>query len=126
MKIFEGYSMKRNKKESNNIEIPENIKDSIIKCRLPKMDNKDVPINPCRIDNMGVGELQYIGLTKREYFAAMALQGLLSNDGYVNRVESYSKEIARDAVVYADALIEELEKWTNKKYKKGFYKMENL
>jgi hypothetical protein len=31
-------------------------------------------------------------------------------DGYVNRVESYSKEIARDAVVYADALIEELEK----------------
>ena len=44
------------------------------------------------------------GLTKREYFAAMALQGLLANDsGLIT-----SK--ARDAVKAADALIEELNK----------------
>ena len=44
------------------------------------------------------------GLTKREYFAAMALQGLLANDsGLIT-----SKAI--DAVKAADALIEELNK----------------
>ena len=44
------------------------------------------------------------GLTKREYFAAMAMQGLLANDsGLIT-----SK--ARDAVKAADALIEELNK----------------
>ena len=43
-------------------------------------------------------------LTKREYFAAMAMQGLLANDsGLIT-----SK--ARDAVKAADALIEELNK----------------
>ena len=43
-------------------------------------------------------------LNKREYFAAMALQGLLANDsGLIT-----SK--ARDAVKAADALIEELNK----------------
>ena len=44
------------------------------------------------------------GLTKREYFAAMALQGLLENDS----VLITSK--ARDAVKAAEALIEILNK----------------
>lgn len=44
------------------------------------------------------------GLTKREYFAAMALQGILIQDNY--REEFY----AETAVKLADALIEELEK----------------
>ena len=44
------------------------------------------------------------GLTKREYFAAMAMQGLLANDsGLIT-----SK--ARDAVQAAEALIEILNK----------------
>jgi hypothetical protein len=49
------------------------------------------------------------GLTKREYFAAMALQGLLSNNNnYVYSVKS--------AVEFADDLIEELNKTkTNEK-----------
>ncbi len=49
------------------------------------------------------------GLTKREYFAAMALQGLLSNNNnYVYSVIS--------AVEFADDLIEELSKTkTNEK-----------
>ena len=41
------------------------------------------------------------GLTKREYFASMALQGLLANE----REVSY---IAKKAVDYADALIKQL------------------
>ena len=44
------------------------------------------------------------GLTKREYFAVLALQGLLANDSALIT----SKVI--DAVKAADALIEELSK----------------
>jgi hypothetical protein len=44
------------------------------------------------------------GLTKREYFAAMALQGLLANDSALITSK------ARDAVQAADALIEILNK----------------
>ena len=45
------------------------------------------------------------GLTKREYFAAMALQGLLAKYG-----SDYQVQIAKDAIYWADALIEELNK----------------
>ena len=68
------------------------------------MENKkthgDSPINTIEYNNNYIST----GLTKREYFAAMALQGLLANDsGLIT-----SK--ARDAVKAADALIEELNK----------------
>ena len=45
------------------------------------------------------------GLTKRELFAAMALQGILSN----SRIEA-TKETSKLAVVLAGALITELNK----------------
>jgi hypothetical protein len=52
------------------------------------------------------------GLTKREYFAAMALQGLLTDNESPNSRE----EFAGYAVKFADALIEELSKTkTNEK-----------
>ena len=44
-------------------------------------------------------------LTKREYFAAMAMQGLLANYG-----SSYSVQNTMEAVYMADALIDELNK----------------
>ena len=45
------------------------------------------------------------GLTKREYFAAMAMQGILTNpDG------QRSDQAAVTARLYADALLNELEK----------------
>lgn len=48
------------------------------------------------------------GLTKREYFAAMALQGLLACD----RVTEFEGEVSPStlAVALADALIEKLNK----------------
>lgn len=46
------------------------------------------------------------GLTKREYFAAMAMQGMLANMGIPNIREKLTKAI----VDCADALIKELEK----------------
>ena len=45
------------------------------------------------------------GLTKREYFAAMALQGMLAKYG-----SDYQVNNAKEAVYWADALIEELNK----------------
>ena len=46
-------------------------------------------------------------LTKRELFAAMVLQGILANP---YRVGEGSLVMAVDAVIYADALIAELNK----------------
>jgi|LakMenEpi03Aug12_release.lakeMendotaPanAssembly.Ray.scaffolds.fasta_scaffold3678617_1 hypothetical protein len=45
-------------------------------------------------------------LTKREYFAAMALQGILSGTQYLDNYELFAKH----AVAAADALIAELNK----------------
>ena len=45
------------------------------------------------------------GLTKREYFAAMAMQGIMHTREYQSM-----PAIAIDAVMAADALIEELSK----------------
>lgn len=60
------------------------------------------------------------GLTKREYFAAMALQGILSNSGIhamaKNNLKSGDDILEMHcsmAVDHADALIEELNKATN-------------
>jgi hypothetical protein len=49
------------------------------------------------------------GLTKREYFAAMALQGYLSCWAGMNTSPSH-KSAAESAVLYADALLYELSK----------------
>jgi hypothetical protein len=46
------------------------------------------------------------GLTKREYFAAMAMQGLLACPNNVNMAQ----DIAKGAVIMADQLIIELNK----------------
>jgi hypothetical protein len=51
-------------------------------------------------------EQVYQGLTKREYFAAMALQGILSNASGIKDEAHWCKF----AVIYADALIAELNK----------------
>lgn len=49
---------------------------------------------------------KYSGLTKREYFAIKALQGILANSS-----EDISEEMAsKEAVRFADALLEELDK----------------
>jgi hypothetical protein len=46
------------------------------------------------------------GLTKREYFAALAMQGLLACPNNVNMAQ----DIAKGAVIVADQLIIELNK----------------
>jgi hypothetical protein len=71
-------------------------------------DNKNMPAYPVT-ENIGLN-----GLTKREYFAAKALQGLLANPDY--NCPSRPKDIvttmntAKAAIHYADALLNELSK----------------
>lgn len=60
--------------------------------------------NPVQI-NGDVDSCNY-GLTKREYFAALAIQGLLSNSSLKTDV----KEDVETAVWAADALVEALNK----------------
>jgi len=75
---------------------------------------KDEPAFP---DNFAVGpqgdlyssnDTGYGGLTKREYFAGLAMQGLI-NHGSHNRGLA-SGAFAEDAVIIADALLKELER----------------
>ena len=80
------------------------------------MENKNEPAYTIPYENLGntVGQ----GLTKQELFAAMAMQGMLSNSAYLNGVsqvaiednESGSEMIAKAAISIADALLKELEK----------------
>ena len=57
------------------------------------LPSKDVPFNST-------------GLKKREYFAGLALKGILSNTGKALTFSTAAKE----AIGYADALLAELEK----------------
>ena len=71
------------------------------------MENKET--NPNEPINMVEYNNNYIstGLTKREYFAAKAMQGIIANkDGLDIKIE----RIVESAVDTADALIEELNK----------------
>lgn len=72
-------------------------------------NNSNVPIYPIPHPS---SEYDYFGLTKREYFAAMAMQGILaasntSDGGFYTPDE---KNVAQRAREYADALIAELNK----------------
>ena len=74
--------------------------------------NSDTPTSPCE-KNYGpeFGALRHTGLTKREHFAGLAMQGILSSE----YVSSFCKEdtvcpaaVSKAAVNYADALLMEL------------------
>lgn len=78
-------------------------------------------IRKCDKDGIPTGEIWGLGLTKREYFAALAMQGIISNqeelkhsievaDNSGKLGEMWWDVVADYAIKYADALIAELEK----------------
>lgn len=75
------------------------------------MENRNQPINPIFEGN---GDIQFKGLNKREYFAGLAMQGLLANPNGAmttgGRRTFSPKEISELAVIHTDALLEELVK----------------
>jgi hypothetical protein len=77
------------------------------------MNNGNQPIAPMPYTNSD-GSIQhdvYSGLTKREYFAGLAMQGLLASDNlfYTDKPKIFSSL----AVKYSDALLAELEAENN-------------
>ena len=78
------------------------------------MDNSNLPANPLVNDaggqpcfTSGMGDIdQVISRTKREQFATMSMQGLCAQSGDYHAPE----DLVHDAVMYADALLAELEK----------------
>jgi len=64
-----------------------------------------------RNPNGDMGEVSSYGLTKREYFAAMAMQGMLANPDNSCSFDAATGggEIAKDALGYADAMLSALE-----------------
>lgn len=87
------------------------------------MKNADKPINPI-FNSEGATTVHPdwlkadgAGLIKREYFAAMAMQGLSSNVRWGESIgddwDEYIKRLSSASVDAADALLSELEKPTN-------------
>jgi len=82
------------------------------------MKNADMPAMPTRdaIEDCGpdgsqgphMVEVSYAGLTKREYFAALAMQGLLAAEAG-EAVFSSDAALVSCAVRHADALLARLE-----------------
>lgn len=87
------------------------------------MKNADQPISPCIISQHKYSD-EFFGLTKREHFAVLAMQGMLANitQGYgkpnvneasmedsLKREEQFISDVAIKSVKYADALLKALE-----------------
>ena len=69
------------------------------------MNNKDMSIYPVYEDT----DTLHQGLTKREYFAGLAMQKIQANTNRVDRPD----RIAEHAVAMADALLKALEESNN-------------
>lgn len=74
-------------------------------------ENKNQPAFPNFLQE-GLSANSHVdaGLTKREYFAAMAMQGLLANTGGVsgNAMQTYHEATAIESIRLADALLHQL------------------
>jgi len=67
------------------------------------MENGKQPINPVGYRN----NYKCDGLTKREYFAGLAMQGILS--ALPHPLEAHRKTVSEKAIQLADELLKQLE-----------------
>ena len=85
------------------------------------LKNKDIPIAPITLRQIGDNSFRiacekdlkegqflssHLGLSKREYFAGLAMQALISKWG----VDEHIDECSRRAVQASDSILKELEK----------------
>ena len=78
------------------------------------MKNADKPITPFEYEERQSGSPSYhtkakymhTGLTKREHFAGLAMQGILASN---QQLYSFEDAIPKLAIMYADKLLEFLE-----------------
>jgi hypothetical protein len=89
------------------------------------MNNADMPAMPTGLVDedvfnsegkfCGTVEAKYVGLTKREHFAGLAMQGILSNSvmgdsALHEKHEDWVKDISDSSLQFADALLAEIDK----------------
>lgn len=85
---------------------------------LPAMPTMETVSKDAIAQAKGVGLIMepiifHQGLTKREYFASMAMQGMLSNNEVTDLSqgkEVFAVEIAENAIFMADALLDKVSK----------------
>lgn len=65
--------------------------------------NGESPITPLVITTLDQTTTHFFGLSKREYFAGLAMQGMIANGRKNPRI------VAEEAARYADKLLRELE-----------------
>jgi hypothetical protein len=70
------------------------------------MDNKDMPAMPV----YHVADYKLMGLTKREHFAGLAMQGLLSANATYGGRTNNNEMLALNSLQVADALLAALDK----------------
>ncbi len=77
------------------------------------MKNADKPINPVLTQSPSLQNDTSLGLTKREHYAGLAMQGLLANcNGGMTSGGSYTfspNGISELAILHADELLKQLE-----------------
>ncbi len=79
---------------------------------MTNKDNKNLPAHPIQVDINPFERAVCYGLTKREYFAGLAMQGMAASQYWAenfNNNEDDLKNMAYVAVKAADALLKELE-----------------
>lgn len=66
---------------------------------------------PVKMDMGDGSRIEGMGMSLRDYFAAKAMQGILSNPGQLDNVNKESAEwVSRDAYLVADAMLRAREK----------------
>jgi hypothetical protein len=85
------------------------------------MNNKDMPAMPTGLihedvfnsdgEFCGTVEARYVGLSKREHFAGLAMQGILSNSLLIDNLTTCSVDwLVKKAAIVVDAQLAELDK----------------
>ena len=74
------------------------------------MTQGNEPVTPHLTYNVSSGQPNGLkeGLTKREYFAAMAMQGMCANQPFLNNLNAEPSQVAAACIEIADALINAL------------------
>ena len=73
------------------------------------MKNADKPINPILTQSPSLQNDTSLGLTKREYFAGLAMQGLCSNQEFLKNLNGEPNSVAQACIEIADELLKQLE-----------------
>ena len=74
------------------------------------MNNGNAPVNSMQFYDESNNTVTVSGITMREHFAGLVMQGIASNSAYNPTEPVHFEAVAVDALAQADALLKELTK----------------